>query len=336
MKSKSGGNENTVKRLHTFLKVTGMAIIYFILFQLFYNWIRWLTPWPYENVEILVLSMVYNFLPVFALFYLIYVIVFYNTRIATAWLKITLDIIVATVIVIGINYLFKGLTGRDVNWGGTFFNETFILLGMEIYYYVLNYNKEIREKADAREKALQYKYESLKAQIDPHFLFNSLNLLTSLIDIDTQKSKDFIISLSRMYRYIMSRQNDESVSVEEEISFLKNYIDILEMRYAGRLTVDLVIESEGALRNKIIPYTLQLLMENVCKHKVISSRYPMKVKIRVTDDGITFENPIRAKRVEAVSRVGTRYLINLYNLHHRTFRAGQSGDFYKVNVPYIS
>ncbi len=327
--------DKLLKGFRTFLKVTAAAVLYFLIFQIFYNWMRWYTPWAYEDVEILVRSMLFNLLPILANFYLIYIIVFSNTKFKRAWVKITVDVILTTTILVSINFLFMYFTGRGVDWGGAFFNGIMILLGVETYYYVINYNATMREKAEAREEALLYRYDALKAQIDPHFLFNSLNILSSLIDVDSKKSKEFLVALSRIYRYIMACQNEDRVTVEEEFSFLKYYIDILEMRYAGRLTVKVEVESPRALQRQIIPYTLQLLMENVCKHNVISPRHPMTVDIIVGEDEITFANPIVPKQAETVSRVGIRYLTNLYSLNKREFRIERENGRFTVFVPYI-
>lgn len=110
-----------------------------------------------------------------------------------------------------------------VNWAGTVFNNIFLLLGLEVAYFVKNHIRHIQQISENKQKALQYQYEALRAQVNPHFLFNTLNMLYALVGKDTEKSKQFILSLSRIYRYVLDQQGHERVTLDYELKFAKEY-----------------------------------------------------------------------------------------------------------------
>lgn len=315
------------------LALTGISAIYTVVFQMFYNWIRYATPWPYEDLTNFFTSSLANFIPFWVLCVLVWCIVWHIPVSGKTWLKIGVDLILTSLALIAENLALDAIF-YGVEWGGTVFNAIFIFLGVNIYYYVTKYTESLRMEAMAREQMLHYRYDALKAHVNPHFLFNSLNILSSLIVIDIESSRKFIISLSRLYRYIMSKENCDSVKVDEEISFLRNYIEVLQIRYGGNLNVSLKI-ADGVEDRKIIPYTMQLLMENVIKHNIISAHAPMQVDITVGEDGITFDNIINPKESESVSHIGIRYLTKLYELNGRSFTAVKEGNLFKIKLQYI-
>ena len=200
-------------------------------------------------------------------------------------------------------------------------------------YYFTRLSRSRQETEEARLKAVQYQYDALKAQINPHFLFNSLNLLYSLVSIDTVKSRLFIRELSRMYRYIMAQQNCSSVSVAEEFAFLSSYISVLEMRYNNKLSVN--IQGEPSSEKRIIPFTMQLLIENVTKHNAITARSPMRVTIIISEEEIIVMNPLFPRETESVSHIGLRYLSQLYATQNRHFNTQKTDTSFTAHVPYL-
>ncbi len=118
------------------------------------------------------------------------------------------------------------------------------------------------------------RYEALKSQLNPHFLFNSLNTLQSLIELDKEKAKDYVQELSKVLRY--SLQNQEVVTLEEEIRLANSFCKLMEIRYGDNLKFDFDID-ERMLSYKIIPLSLQVLLENAIKHNVISDKQPFTV-----------------------------------------------------------
>lgn len=157
----------------------------------------------------------------------------------------------------------------------------------------------------------QMQYQQLKSQINPHFLFNSLNVLISLINKDADKATDYTRKLSIIYRYVLSYDIQETVFLEEEMDFIRNYIDILKIRFGDGLNVAYNIKSEDHKR-KIPPMTLQVLVENAVKHNAITASAPLLIQIYSDEGDIVVTNNI-IPRIRTVSSLG----IGLKNLNEK-------------------
>lgn len=315
-----------------------VAIVgYYVWFQAFYNAVRFNDVLPYTDIADMAAAVAHNFTPVLTVFLLNLLIVFRLVRITNLKLKICVDVLLSIFAACSVNFLYLLIIGAfrkvEVDWAGSILNDVIVLMGVEMVYYFTNLSKVRKENEKTRLLAMQYKYDALKSQINPHFLFNSLNLLYSLISIDVVRSKQFIRELSRMYRYIMAQQNRERVSTTEEFEFLASYVSVLEMRYNSKFSVS--INGVPDSGKDLIPFTLQLLIENVIKHNAITAKAPMKVEIDIGDDKITISNPLYPKESESVSHIGLRYLSQLYASHGREFRVEKSDTLFTVYVPYI-
>lgn len=279
----------------------------------------------------------YNFPSILIFFLVNILIVFRLVRIRDLKLKICADVALSIAAACLVNWLYLfilgAFRGAVVDWGGTILNDIIILLGVEMVYYFTRLSKARQETEEARMQAIQYKYDALKSQINPHFLFNSLNLLYSLVSIDTVRSKHFIRELSRMYRYIMAQQNRECVSVAEEFDFLASYVSVLEMRYNNKFRVS--IHGEPDADRYLIPFTMQLLIENVTKHNAITAKSPMDVSIDISENEITISNPIYPRETESVSHIGLRYLTQLYASQGKVFHVEKRDRRFTAFVPYI-
>lgn len=249
--------------------------------------------------------------------------------------KIIIDAVSSVFVLFVVNVAYMAvIPNGTIDWAGTMFNAIFVFLGLEVIYYLQSFRKSVREAEAQRALALQYQYDALKAQVNPHFLFNSLNLLYSLISLDTEKSKEFVLALSTMYRYIMSQQGKEMVLLRMEMDFLQNYVEVLSMRYLNQLHVD--IRGKENLKDQyIVPYTLQLIMENVTKHNVISNRHHMNVVIEIGTECITVSNPIVPRPKESSSRIGLNYITTLYRQYGKEFKVENDGKTFRAVIPYI-
>ena len=293
---------------------------YYVVFQAFYNQIAFKTVFPYDDFADMMVGVFYNFTPTFLQSVFITAVIFRPTKIQHIGLKIAIDALLVIVMLIIFNFAYTHLMNAHVDWGGSAFNAIFVFLGVETTFYVLNFKSSMREAEAQKQLALQYRYDALKAQVNPHFLFNSLNILYSLIDIDQQKSREFVMSLSQMYRYIMSQQNRDTVPLRDEMGFLHNYVDILMKRYRDQLTVN--ISGEDCIAGQqLVPYTLQLLIETV--------------SITIGADGVTVSNPIQPKASESPSHVGLRYLTELYQAHGKEFAVSNDGATFTAIVPFL-
>ena len=149
------------------------------------------------------------------------------------------------------------------------------------------------ENEHLKQESLQNELMELKNQIDPHFLFNSLNSLTSLIR-DNEEATKFVKKLSHMYRYILQSGEGDLTSVKEELKFLESYTYLIRTRYRDRFSIDIKIKNEF-LVERIPPLALQLLVENAVKHNEISEANPLLVNIFSKEGSIYVENAIRPR-----------------------------------------
>lgn len=181
------------------------------------------------------------------------------------------------------------------------------------------------------------KFESLKNQLDPHFLFNSLNVLSSLIEENPDNAQRFTTSLSKVYRYVLEQKDKELVSVEEELAFAKTYMDLLKMRFENSLFYELpttTINSEA----KVVPLSLQLLLENTVKHNVVSEQRPLHIRIFMEDDYLVIQNDYQKKEVlQERKGVGLQNIINRYGIiTNRKVLIEQNEQTFTVKIPILT
>jgi sensor histidine kinase YesM len=181
------------------------------------------------------------------------------------------------------------------------------------------------------------KFESLKNQIDPHFLFNSLNVLSSLIEENPENAQRFTTSLSKIYRYVLEQKDKELVSVEEELAFAKTYMNLLKMRFENSLFYELptTISNPEA---KVVPLSLQLLLENTVKHNVVSEQRPLHIRIYIEGDYLAIQNDYQKKEVlQDRKGVGLQNIINRYGIiTNRKVLIEQTEQTFTVKIPVLT
>lgn len=274
----------------------------------------------------------------------VFLIVFYITRrsewlLRHTFLKVASDVILSVATAFAVYRLFYIVVlwrspGMKLNWNEAFMNVTLILLIVEIIYYAHNYRDTVKKVELARRETLQYKYNVLKSQVNPHFLFNSLNILSSLIDEDIRKSHMFIDAFSELYRYIMEQQDKQEVDVKEEIECMQSFISILKMRHMNQFDVK-VTGMDNIHGHKLIPMTLQPLIENITKHNIISTKYPMKAEIRIMSDSIEIVNPVRKRDRSSGNGIGLRLVSEQYRMYGKKVTINDTGDSFSVRIPYL-
>ena len=179
--------------------------------------------------------------------------------------------------------------------------------------YVLNTERNILIEKKKRNQA-QYSYAMLKQQIAPHFLFNSLNTLNSIvISGDQESASDFIFKLSGIYRYLLDNENEPLVYLEDEIRFVEKYVELMQVRFPSGFEVRMDV-GEEAQSKMIIPCALQLLVENALKHNTISAKKPLQVRVSAEDGFLTVTNNVSPKRSSQESTGGgQRYIRQRYH-----------------------
>ena len=182
-----------------------------------------------------------------------------------------------------------------------------------IYFYKALTEDKVKEQQIVA-KTETAKYESLKSQIDPHFLFNSLNVLTSLIGENPKQAEKFTTKLSKVYRYVLEQKSKDLIDLDEELKFARAYMDLLKMRFENAVTFDIPEKSSNP-EFKIIPLSLQLLLENTIKHNVVSETNHLKVVIKEENGYLTITNNYNPKAVlEKGTKVGLKNIVERYNL----------------------
>ena len=198
-----------------------------------------------------------------------------------------------------------------------FFAVTTIGLFEAVYFYS-NYNKAEMEKEELKRINLQTQFDSLKEQVNPHFLFNSLNSLSSLISTDAQKAEQFVEELSGVYRYLLTTNARKLNTLKEEIRFIQSYVFLLTTRFGDNLNVS--IETAHGFESYLLPpLTLQLLVENAVKHNLVSREAPLYIRIFTTENGfLHVTNNLQKKRKGIISgKVGLSNIISKYQLLHQ-------------------
>jgi two-component system LytT family sensor kinase len=212
---------------------------------------------------------------------------------------------------------------------------TFILL-VEAIVFFNERQMYLNKSEQLLRENLQTKFEVLKNQINPHFLFNNLNVLSSLVYQDPKVADRFIIEFSKIYRYILDMQAKAMVSLESELNFLDSYTYLLKQRFKDGITVKKEISS-SLLQKKIPPLTLQLLMENVVKHNIISMEHPLTVYLKEEDDRLIFKNKITLRnQSEKPSGLGLNNIRERYKLvSSRSVTIQKEDGFFIVSLPLL-
>src|SRR5690554_1677784 len=215
---------------------------------------------------------------------------------------------------------------------------TFIIVVVfhAIYFYKQTQETKLKEQKIIAGTA-SAKFESLKNQIDPHFLFNSLNVLNSLIEENPDTAQEFTTSLSKIYRYVLEQKDKELVSVEEELDFAKTYMNLLLMRFENSITFE-VPENVEIPEAKVVPLSLQLLLENTIKHNVTSPSKPLHIRIYVEKGNLVIENNLQKKEtLNNRKGVGLQNIVNRYAiLTKRVVIMEETSEYFRVQLPILT
>ncbi|MEN9548855.1 MAG: hypothetical protein RIR12_1446 [Bacteroidota bacterium] len=224
------------------------------------------------------------------------------------------------------------------------FKILFGLLIVSVFYAIYKYRTkqqtqvyQLKEKAQALEKEkAQVMYETLKQQLNPHFLFNSLTSLNSLIYADPKTASEFLDSLSKTYRYILKSRDSETVPLADEIRFAENYVKLQQTRFEKGFKVEINIP-EKYHHTQIVPVTLQNLIENAIKHNIIDEESPLVVNIKIENNWLVVQNNLQKKKfVETSNRQGLASMQSLYlYLSDRPVEITETATTFKIKLPLL-
>lgn len=210
-----------------------------------------------------------------------------------------------------------------------------------IVMYSIHYYKNTQEHKVKQQKNIATKatisFEGLKNQLDPHFLFNSLNVLSALIEENPEKAQQFTVSLSKIYRYVLDQKDKSLITVEEELDFAKLYVSLLAMRFENGLKVKFPSE-EKFLSHQMIPLSLQLLLENAIKHNIVSDHKPLYIDLFFEEDYLVVRNNHQKKHtIKQTNGVGLRNISQRYQLvSNANMRIETTEEFFTVRLPLLS
>ncbi|MCI4669112.1 MAG: histidine kinase [Bacteroidia bacterium] len=184
----------------------------------------------------------------------------------------------------------------------------------ELAYFLEEWKKNIQQREALTREHIQSQFEALKKQLDPHFLFNSLNSLASLIDPANQPAQDYLERLSDVYRYVLDTRKKATNTVKDELEFLNSYIYLNKVRFRDNLQIKLDVGTDSL--NKHIPaLSLQLLVENAIKHNIISKEKPLQIQVFDEQDTLIVSNNKQIKNTLGPSnKIGLQNIQNRYDL----------------------
>lgn len=225
----------------------------------------------------------------------------------------------------------------DVVLISTTLSLTLLTLTLDlVIFFLKRWRNSLNEVEKFKKESLEFRHEMLKTQVNPHFLFNSLNTLSSLVHTDQEAAYLFIRKLSSVYRNVLEHRNKGLVTVKEELVAIQSYVDIMKLRFGEKLhlTVDLPEKIEDY---QVPPLILQLLIENAIKHNVVSSKYPLEITVRYEKQRIVIQNSLRLKTSKGYSsKIGLDNIISHYDIvTDQKVTIKQTDDFFTVTIPLL-
>lgn len=222
----------------------------------------------------------------------------------------------------------------------------FYLIGLMITLMVtavmhaIGFYQETQKQKEAlhgmEKQKLVSELNALKAHVDPHFLFNSFNVLSGLIDEDSEKAQSFLTGLSKIYRYVLEQRNEDTSKLKDEIAFANRYLDLQKTRFEEGIHLNIDIP-DTFLDKEIPSLSLQLLLENTIKHNAFDKDNPMHIDIKVNDDHLVVENNVRARSKSVLSNgVGLQNITDRYMLlSGKEVKIDNGQNHFTVKLPLL-
>jgi sensor histidine kinase YesM len=241
--------------------------------------------------------------------------------------------------------IFQGaptMPGRMIRYKS---NQALTILALIAAYYLCvsnqiqqNLKRLLVDSERLAKENMRARFLTLKNQISPHFLFNNLSVLSSLVESRPDKSSEFIQQLSLCYRYILEQADLHQISLREEMKFLETYTYLLQTRFRGKMRMDVKLSPEDLDRYAIIPLTLQLLIENAIKHNTMSLHNPLLISIHIEDEMLVVSNPLQIRKLaESTTKLGLKNIVSRYRLlRNRQVIIEKTATDFVVKIPLIS
>ena len=252
----------------------------------------------------------------------------------------------AAPLVISIAVIFGIRVYVDSNFSGNFFQDNSGATGLMVFttgvslLFMVHFAMQLQREAAAqrtRRHQAEFRYMTLKSQINPHFLFNSLNVLDSIVhDGSREQASDYIQKMASLYRYLMHLEGQQLVPLSQEIDFAKTYWELMKIRHQEGIVIEDLVGEEYP-GGYTVPCTLQLLLENAFKHNAISAENPLQLSFSTDGRHITLRNRIIPKVTPVRSTgIGLQYIRNQFrDIAGEEILVQKTGDSFSVTVPII-
>lgn len=225
----------------------------------------------------------------------------------------------------------------DLNFGIFMFYLLILTFNGIIYYYTGWKEYQVQAERLMREN-IQAKYDALRNQIDPHFFFNSLSVLTNLVYKSPDLSADYITQLAKTYRYILDKKFENLVTVQTELDFLESYLFLMRIRHQQSIQFNVAIDEKTRTKGMIPPVSLQLLIENAIKHNRFSTNDPLLINVKNEEEYLVVSNHVRKKtNPDLSSGIGLENIQKRYALiSDHAIVVLQSDEMFIVKIPIIT
>ncbi len=210
--------------------------------------------------------------------------------------------------------------------------NSIIVLIIEAFFYNNLFLANKARLAKVEQEKAKYQLENLKRQINPHFLFNCLNVLSALTYQDAGKANLFAKKLSSVYRYLLVTQEEAKVPLQKELDFVNAYIYLEQIRFGETLCIHMTYDKE-ALRKHIVPASIQMLIENALKHNINTRDFPLKINIRINKECVVVTNNLQLRNTVSKNGVGLKNLEEQYRIHGHHIEIKKSDTDFTVVLP---
>jgi two-component system, LytTR family, sensor kinase len=221
-------------------------------------------------------------------------------------------------------------------WAIYIFIPVAINLGFFTVYFLDRWKDSLVRAERLEKEKSQVQFDNLKNQLNPHFLFNALTSLNSLIFENQRLASQFLQHLSKVYRYVLQNKEKNFVTLQTELDFIQNYVFLLETRFESAITIRFDV-ADKARDRAIVPVTLQILLENALKHNIVDSDKPLHVEVITVGDYLVVSNNLQQrKRVETSNKMGLENLKSLYTfLIEKPVLIEMTETRFNVKIPLI-
>ncbi len=252
------------------------------------------------------------------------------------------SILISSLFIFGLNLVYAGGgASREYEFTMSFLSgfikQTFVAMTCIGYFYLTLVNQTKERLTEAQRAKSEMELKTLQQKVDPHFLFNNLNVLSSLIEKNPNIANEFLDKLAQLYRYILHTNNAEIVSIRDELEFAENYMYLLQKRFGAAYNFDWQIPDSKINGQMIVPTALQSLLENVVKHNAGSGKNPLRICVKLDGQTLIVENEIRPKSPnDAPSGTGLQNLRARYVLlTENPLEINKTDNIFTVKIPLL-